>query len=364
MSDTSSPPAKSNKKNDEPIEEKEPREKSRTVPALTQAIQPALEDDKGRYIGPVEIYKLTAPNGKAYIGQTQSYTFRAGIWRPAGLEQRWRQHCRPNMCRRLSNAIMKYGADNFQKEVLMTVPKSEADFYETKSIATYNTLSPNGLNLTSGGTVMSVSEEARGMMSESAKSRKRTREEDRARHAGLMKTLAIRSGGLPALVRYIPADPKSNTCEGYRVGVRGDDKMQYKLFSSQYISKEDKLKLAVSWRDDTLHNLGLPPLPSDVVITPEDKSRLNKVYDESVRRSKTEATNRRWSMQRAVPRSDYSLPCYITRNGNGYRARVSHKGKMYRKGVYNKELSSEENLRLTVKARDEMLEAIGLPPIT
>ncbi len=282
-----SPPAKS------------PKENTRTITALTQAIQPALQDDQGRYTGPVEIYKLTAPNGKAYIGQTQAYISAAGVWKPAGLRRRWKQHCRPSLCRKLFNAITKYGADNFQKEVLMTVPKSEADFYETKSIATYNTLSPHGLNLTSGGKVMSVSDEGRALTSESAKRRKRTREEDRVRHAGLMKTLAIRSGGLPALVRFIRADPKSNTCEGYRVGVRGGDKMHYKLFSSQYISKEDKLKLAVSWRDDTVNNLGLPPMPSDIVITPEDKSRLSKVYTDSVRRSKTEATNKRWSMRQA-----------------------------------------------------------------
>ena len=42
MSDTSSPSAKASKKNDEPIEEKKPKEKSRTVPALTAPVIPAL----------------------------------------------------------------------------------------------------------------------------------------------------------------------------------------------------------------------------------------------------------------------------------------------------------------------------------
>lgn len=179
----------------------------------------------------------------------------------------------------------------------MIVPKSQADYYETKSIAMYDTLSPNGLNLTSGGSVMTVSDDARALMSESAKRRKRTREEDRARHEGLMRTLAERSGGLPGLVRYIPADPKSNTCEGYRVGVRNGRKMHYKLFSSRNISKEDKLKLALSWRDETLQCLGLPPLPSNIEITAADKSRLEQVYQDGVRRSRVEATKKGWAMR-------------------------------------------------------------------
>src|SRR5271157_1134009 len=80
-------------------------------------------------------------NGKRYIGQT-SYS----------LEKRWFLHKNRKGCTALSNAIDKYGADNFNMEVLFSVPTREmAGDLEIEYIKRYNTKAPNGYNLTDGG---------------------------------------------------------------------------------------------------------------------------------------------------------------------------------------------------------------------
>jgi group I intron endonuclease len=81
-------------------------------------------------------------NGKRYVG-----------WTSKSLEVRWRQHSRRHSnCFALHNAINKYGVESFTIEVLFTVPTKElATELEIEHIKIYNTISPNGYNLTSGG---------------------------------------------------------------------------------------------------------------------------------------------------------------------------------------------------------------------
>jgi group I intron endonuclease len=72
-------------------------------------------------------------------------------------------------CRYLDSAIRKYGPDNFKVEVLIVCNKSLLNMYETKFISLYNTLSPNGYNLTEGGESRKWSEESKKLMSEKMK---------------------------------------------------------------------------------------------------------------------------------------------------------------------------------------------------
>jgi hypothetical protein len=51
------------------------------------------------------IYKHTAPNGKAYIGQTKDY------------ESRCKQHQSTSDCKAFSDAIKAIGWDNFTHEI-------------------------------------------------------------------------------------------------------------------------------------------------------------------------------------------------------------------------------------------------------
>jgi hypothetical protein len=89
------------------------------------------------------IYRVTNMiNGKQYIGQTSRT-----------LEKRWIEHCSASSgCVALHNAILKYGRENFKVEQIdIALDQVELDYKEIKYIELYNTLAPNGYNLTKGG---------------------------------------------------------------------------------------------------------------------------------------------------------------------------------------------------------------------
>jgi group I intron endonuclease len=86
------------------------------------------------------VYKHTAPNGKAYIGQTHDY------------QKRCREHKNKKGCIAFHRAIQKYGWNNFKHEILkdgLTI--EEANHWEEFYIKRFNTIKPNGYNIRSGG---------------------------------------------------------------------------------------------------------------------------------------------------------------------------------------------------------------------
>lgn len=87
------------------------------------------------------IYKYTSPSGKSYIGQTiNSLAIRAG-------------HNGKNYlgCVAFYQAILKYGFENFEVEILAEVPQDKLDELEKRYIEIFNTLIPNGYNIAEGG---------------------------------------------------------------------------------------------------------------------------------------------------------------------------------------------------------------------
>ncbi|MDD4292246.1 MAG: GIY-YIG nuclease family protein [Clostridia bacterium] len=87
------------------------------------------------------LYKLTNKiNGKCYIGQTNNFRVRMnGHKNPDG-------HCSI-----LHSAIIKYGWNNFDKEILGEYTDNEIDSAEVSAIIKYNSLIPNGYNIEEGG---------------------------------------------------------------------------------------------------------------------------------------------------------------------------------------------------------------------
>ena len=107
------------------------------------------------------IYKITnSVNGKAYIGKTVNNAEKGRI----------RKHLDGKGNQIIKRVVAKYGKDVFSVEILHDgiIPEL-LDSYEMEAIATHNTVSPNGFNLTSGGEGAIPSDEARRKMSEAHK---------------------------------------------------------------------------------------------------------------------------------------------------------------------------------------------------
>lgn len=105
------------------------------------------------------IYLITNKvNGKQYVGQTTQSLFR-----------RWHLHCsKSGRCLAMKSAIRKYGKENFSiKSIYVASCLEELNQMEREFINKYNTLFPNGYNLTIGGSSRTVfSEETRKRMSD------------------------------------------------------------------------------------------------------------------------------------------------------------------------------------------------------
>jgi group I intron endonuclease len=90
------------------------------------------------------IYKITnTVTGKIYIGQTVM-----------SLMRRWRVHKSSKRICPLKSSIIKHGADKFIIEPLCSVlDKAYLDELEINMIAFFNSIYPNGYNLSKGGTI-------------------------------------------------------------------------------------------------------------------------------------------------------------------------------------------------------------------
>lgn len=117
------------------------------------------------------IYKITNKiNNKIYIGQTIE-----------SLEKRWSRHnwkcTKSRNAMAITNAIIKYGKENFiieQIDYANTI--EELNNKEVYYIDYFNTMSPNGYNLKTGGDNKRLSDETKKKISEGNKGKKRTEE--------------------------------------------------------------------------------------------------------------------------------------------------------------------------------------------
>jgi group I intron endonuclease len=104
------------------------------------------------------VYCHTSPSGKKYVGITNSYKLRI-------LQH---QH-KSNKCTAFASAIKKYGWSSFNHEILATgLTLHAANHLERFYIKYFNTLSPSGYNLRSGGDSSIPCEETKQRMRENS----------------------------------------------------------------------------------------------------------------------------------------------------------------------------------------------------
>jgi hypothetical protein len=113
--------------------------------------------DNTNVVGHIYLIKNTKLN-KLYVGQTLSHRKNKGKYRSFGFQGRFNDHVseaicntKKKQCTYLNNAIRLYGKDTFSVTLITTCSPSELDNLEQLYIKEYNTLYPNGYNLTVGG---------------------------------------------------------------------------------------------------------------------------------------------------------------------------------------------------------------------
>ena len=74
-------------------------------------------------------------NGKCYIGQS------------IHIEERWKQHIQPSSDSVISNAIHKYGVENFEFTILQQCSQEELNKLENEYIQKFNSITPYGYNV-------------------------------------------------------------------------------------------------------------------------------------------------------------------------------------------------------------------------
>ncbi len=115
--------------------------------------------DSTKIIG--HIYKIiNTITKKQYVGQTLSHRKNKNKYRPFGFEGRFKDHISEALCNTkkkqciyLNNSIREYGKEAFIVELVLECSKDELDTMEEKYIKEFNTLYPDGYNLTIGGKV-------------------------------------------------------------------------------------------------------------------------------------------------------------------------------------------------------------------
>ena len=122
-----------------------------------------------------QIYLLTFPNGKGYVGQTRQTT-----------GKRLAQH-RRDLKKRISalyNAWRHYGEPHCL--VLGEIPDAQLDTQEIAAIALLGTQRPNGYNIAAGGSSAEMADETRRKIGDANRGR-REKPEVTARRAALLR---------------------------------------------------------------------------------------------------------------------------------------------------------------------------------
>lgn len=197
-----------------------------------------------------EIYLITnKTNDKKYVGQALQYVsnITPKKW---GTINRWRSHLREaslkinenspswqkDRCVALNHAIRKYGADNFNIEILCVCAVEEMDEKEIEFIIKYNTQSPNGYNLTTGGRGGKDSEstrEKKRLMRVGKKHSEETKKKISAGQMGNRRTLNTRKRPEDKdLPKYICRTRRNGIVTGYTV-----NRFPIGIYKKKFISK-------------------------------------------------------------------------------------------------------------------------------
>ncbi len=185
-----------------------------------------------------DIYVLTSPSNKHYVGQAVCYLSNG---KKHGYLNRWKQHIyeaktNKGFCNALDNAIRKYGENSFSVQLVKTCHIDELDYWENYYIEQFSSLHPNGYNLTSG--------RSNSRQSEITRNKRRTSMMGKNKGKELQRRERIREEDkdLPKYVRYYT---DYNGKEGYRVSHH--PLLKEKSFLGKTQTLDEKLQRALEY---------------------------------------------------------------------------------------------------------------------
>lgn len=184
-----------------------------------------------------DVYMITSPSGKSYIGQAIKFLPNG---RRHGYVQRFKQHIyeaktNKNFSVALDNALRKYNYEGFKLVLLKECPTEELNFWEQAFIKQYNTLTPNGYNLTEGG--------SNGKQSEATCYKRQ--QSMLGKNKGKVYPRKARLDNNEELPKYIRHYKDKSGKEGYRIS--NHPYLKDRSFLSKTFSMEHKLTLAMQY---------------------------------------------------------------------------------------------------------------------
>jgi group I intron endonuclease len=161
------------------------------------------------------IYCYTSPENKKYIGLTRRTVEIRDI---EHIKESKKKIIKPT--RMFYIALIKFGRDNFNLTILEECDNDKLNFFEKFYIKEYNTLYPNGYNLTSGGSSGAiVTEEIRLVISKGLKNVHTDLPMYMTRHVKNDKTIGYSIHRHPKQPRQISFIVTNNEPEAYRKAI-------------------------------------------------------------------------------------------------------------------------------------------------
>ncbi len=204
-----------------------------------------------------EIYLITSPSGKQYIGKANCITSKRT---KHGTMGRWLGHISDSKqsdggrCRLLNIEIRSYDYDKFNIERIVTCKIEDTAYFEKYFIKSYNTLykkdtNPNGLNLQEGGNSGPLSEETKKIMSINRKLKPSFTKPHTAESKQLISNTLIdnvvryghNNNELPKYVKYVNWEDR----KGYQIV--SHPKCKLKNFVSSKLSLQDLYETCMSF---------------------------------------------------------------------------------------------------------------------
>lgn len=297
-----------------------------------------------------EIYCITSPSGKHYIGQC---SLKDSNGYNNGTQKRWRGHVTEALnykhkgCWLLNQAIKKYGEDKFIVQSLISCHKNHLNYYEKYFITEFNSLRPNGYNIVFGGSQTKI-----------------------LTNRSFIKK---KSDDVPKYIVYY----ESNGLTGYRVE---DPDLKTKAFLSSAYTMEQKLELAKKYLETGKCHDGLLYVKrrhDEDNSLPKYIKRCKDGYRVESPTLRKSFTNTNYTKEENLAMAleylntgnftppkvwhvrkneeDAELPKYIMRYRNGIAVQYYYgKGKKIRKTFLSSKMSDEDKIKLAKEYLDKI----------